>query len=76
MLLHMQISLLKAFHTKSIVYYIYTNEIPSELSRKNMISSHVKITLFSHVKSSLLLCLHRKIAPFDMECQNGQVNAN
>ena len=27
-----------------IVYYINTNEIPSELSRENLISSHVKIT--------------------------------
>ena len=26
-------------------YYINTNEIPGELSHKNMISSHVKITL-------------------------------
>ena len=35
-------------------YYINTNEIASELLREN-ISSHVKITSFSHVKSSLLL---------------------
>ena len=33
-------------------YYINTNEIPAELSRENMISSHVKI--------SLLLWLHNK----------------
>ena len=33
-------------------YYINTNEIPRELSRENMISSHVKI--------SPLLCLHKK----------------
>ena len=38
-------------------YYINTNEIPSELSRENMISSHVK--------RSLLLWLDIKIAPFD-----------
>ena len=42
-------------------YYINTNEIPSELSRENMISSHVK--------RSLLLWLHIKIAPFDAFCE-------
>ena len=32
-------------HTLYIcIYYINTNEIPGELSRENMISSHVKIT--------------------------------
>ena len=30
-------------------YYINTNEIPGELSRKNMISSHVKITCYLHM---------------------------
>ena len=30
------------------VYYINTNEIPGELSRENMISSHVKITCYLH----------------------------
>ena len=40
-----------------IFCYINTNEIPSELSRENVISSHVK--------RSLLLWLHMKIAPFD-----------
>ena len=30
-------------------YYINTNEIPGELSRENMISSHVKITCYLHV---------------------------
>ena len=39
---------------------INTNEIPRELSRKNMISY---IMLFSHVKRSLLLWLHKKIVP-------------
>ena len=34
------------------IYYINTNEIPGELSRENLISSHVKI--------SLLLWLHNK----------------
>ena len=38
-----------------LFYYINTNEIPSELSRQNMISSHVK--------RSLLLWLHSKITP-------------
>ena len=36
-------------------YYINTNETPGELSRENMTSSNVKITLFSHVKRSPLL---------------------
>ena len=31
------------------IYYINTNEIPGELSRENMISSHVKITCYFHV---------------------------
>ena len=30
-------------------YYINTNEIPGELSRENLISSHVKITCYLHV---------------------------
>ena len=30
------------------VYYINTSEIPSELSRENFISSHVKITCYLH----------------------------
>ena len=30
----------------TIFYYINTNEIPGELSRKNLISSHVKITCY------------------------------
>ena len=42
------------------IYYINTNEIPSELSSENMISSHVK--------RSLLLWLHIKIAPFGAFC--------
>ena len=29
--------------------YINTNEIPGELSRENMISSHVKITCYLHM---------------------------
>ena len=36
-------------HVKKIViYYINTSEIPSELSRENFISSHVKITCYLH----------------------------
>ena len=37
-----------------MAFYLNINEIPSELSRENIISSHVKISL-----------LHMKIAPFD-----------
>ena len=32
-----------------VIYYINTNEIPSELSRENFISSHVKITCYLHM---------------------------
>ena len=46
---------------KTCVYHINTNEIPSELSRENMISSRVK--------RSLLLWLHIKITPFDAFCE-------
>ena len=31
------------------IYYINTNEIQGELSRENMISSHVKITCYLHM---------------------------
>ena len=31
-------------------YYINTNEIPGELSRENMMSSHVKITCYLHLR--------------------------
>ena len=31
------------------IYYINANEIPGELSRENMISSHVKTTCYFHV---------------------------
>ena len=43
-------------------YYRNINEIPSELLRKNLVSSHVKITRYrsSHVKISPLLWLHNK----------------
>ena len=43
------------------LYYINTNETPGELSHKNLISSHVKITCYLHnVKISPLLWLHNK----------------
>ena len=32
-----------------LFYYINTNEIPGELSRENLISSHVKITCYLHM---------------------------
>ena len=32
-----------------LIYYINTNEIPSELSHENLISSHVKITCDLHM---------------------------
>ena len=38
------------------IYYMNTNKIPGELSRENMISSHVKITCYI----SSLLRLHNK----------------
>ena len=44
-------------HRNKLFYYINNYEIPSELSRENM--------LFSDMKRSLLLRLHIKIAPFN-----------
>ena len=43
------------FLSKMMFYYINTNEIPGELSRENLISSHVKISplLWLHNKSLL-----------------------
>ena len=35
----------------NFIYHINTSEIPSELSRENFISSHVKIYRLLHVKS-------------------------
>ena len=53
-----EINVLVIFPCHRIVFFnINTNEIPSELSRENMISSHLK--------RSLLLWLHVKIAPFN-----------
>ena len=34
--------------SQTFLYYINTSEIPSELSRKKLISSHVKITCYLH----------------------------
>ena len=31
------------------IYYINTNEIPGELLRENLISSHLKITCYLHM---------------------------
>ena len=31
------------------IYYINTNEIPGELSRENLVSSHAKITCYLHM---------------------------
>ena len=39
---------LVSFTFKNTVYYINTSEIPSELSRENFISSHVKIICYLH----------------------------
>ena len=36
----------RTIHAITCFYYINTNEIPSELSRENFISSHVKITCY------------------------------
>ena len=36
-------------HIIKLSYYINTNEIPGELLRANMISSHVKITCYLHM---------------------------
>ena len=33
----------------TLYYYINTNEIPGELSRENMISSHIKISCYVHM---------------------------
>ena len=38
----------KMYALVTTIYYINTSEIPSELSRENFISSHVKITRYLH----------------------------
>ena len=38
-----------AMQSNNWFYYINTNEIPGELWRENLISSHVKITCYLHV---------------------------
>ena len=35
--------------SKIFIYYIDSSEIPGELLRRNMISSHVKITCYFHM---------------------------
>ena len=54
-------------HVCNIFYYITTNEIPGELSCKNMLSSHVKITCYLHMLKDhhcygcvINRCFHRK----------------
>ena len=47
------------------IYYINTNEIPRELSRENLISSHVKI--------SPLLWLHNKLHLSDQKTISGRL---
>ena len=37
------------FLSKMMFYSINTNEIPGELSRENLVSSHVKITCYLHM---------------------------
>ena len=39
----------QALILKIVFYYINTNEIPGELSRENLVSSHVKITCYLHM---------------------------
>ena len=34
------------FCRHNVIYYVNANEIPGELSRENMISSHVKIACY------------------------------
>ena len=46
---------------KNMFYYLNTNEIPSELSRENMISSHVKITCYFDTVAMVTY----EIAPLD-----------
>ena len=58
---NLSVLLVFIFNNDNLVYYLNTNEIPSELSHENMISSHVKI--------SLLLWLHIKITPFGAFCE-------
>ena len=49
-LLHLTIMGTHGFNDDKIqIYYINTNEIPGELSCKNMISSHMKITCYLHM---------------------------
>ena len=45
-----------------IIYYINTNEIPDELSRENLVSSHVTITCYLHTRK--YQCCYCFMAPF------------
>ena len=57
----LSLNIVYAFYGNTQLYYINTNEIPGELSRENLISSHVKKNMLSsHLKISPLLCLHNK----------------
>ena len=47
-LLPHQVCTCMCYYFNICIYYINTNEIPSELSPENMISSHVKITYNFH----------------------------
>ena len=49
LLMRLILSLLLLMRLNILVYYINTSEIPSELSRENFISSHVKITCYLHM---------------------------
>ena len=51
---------LSTFRTRNIhIYYINTSEIPSELSRGNFISSHVKITCYISSVAAAHTCYDR-----------------
>ena len=50
----------KSQSLKISIYYINTNEIPGELLRENLISSHVEITCYFTCEISPLLWPHNK----------------
>ena len=39
----------RIYDSDKVLYHINTNEIPGELSRENLISSHVKITCYGYI---------------------------
>ena len=51
--------------TKKTIFFKYTNEMPGELSHKNMISSHVKITCYLHMCTKITVAMEKKNAPFE-----------